>query len=241
MIRVGPEDAQLLSVVRLFTVHARRVQAVISDPNAVGRVGLRTVLESDPSIAVVGEAGEWAETEAAVRALDSNVIVLASPADTPAPWAAVERLRSVANRPINVVLIGDLQPAAVLGAIQAGAKGVVSPATDVESLIAIVRAAATGSVAIAADAAGALQLAVGTVVDPPDEPSPVQGLSERQRQILRLIAQGYADAEVARQLCIAEVTVRSHVHHLLTRLNARNRAHAVATAYRLGIVRLNDC
>jgi len=222
-------------------VHVRRVEAVISDPNAVGRIGLRTVLESDPHITIVGEAGEWAETVAAVRALGPDVVVLAPPADVPAPWVAVERLRSAAGRPINVVLIGDLQPAAVLGAIRAGAKGVVSPTTDVESLVAIVRAAATGSVAIAADAAEALHLAVGAVAFPPYGPSSVQALSERQLQILHLIALGHADSDVARLLSIAEVTVRSHVHHLLTRLNARNRTHAVAIAYRLGIVRINDC
>lgn len=216
-----------------------RITVLVSEPDPVARVGLRTILEAGVGVSVVGEAGDWRETEARVGALAPDVVLLHPPPDAGSPAEALQALRAVAHRPIRTVLIVDCGAQAVVDAIGAGAAGVVCRAGAVEHVLDVVRGAA-GGLAIASDAGELLRAWIARVRPLPDDRSPVHDLSRRQRQILGLVAHGHADVAIARLLNISEPTVRSHVHHVLTRLNVANRVQAVAVAYRYGLVELED-
>jgi DNA-binding NarL/FixJ family response regulator len=206
------------------------VRVLLVDDHPVVRDGLRGVLESEPGIDVVGEAGDGAEAlarlDALARAGDGVDLVLM---DLRMPrMGGVEAIGHVRERfpDVRVLVLttydGDRD---VLPAVEAGATGYLLKDAPRDVLVDGVRAAAAGRPVLAPSVAGTLMGLVGA----PAQDEPV--LSPRELEVLRLVASGATNRSAARQLFISEATVKTHLLHLYEKLGVRDRAAAVAVAY----------
>jgi NarL family two-component system response regulator LiaR len=128
-----------------------------------------------------------------------------------------------------VALTSVLEDASVTGAIKAGAIGYLLKTTDADELCEAIRAAAAGQVRLAPEAAARLMREVRV----PESP---EALTERETEVLKLIAHGKANKQIARELFIGEATIKSHVHSILSKLNVSSRTQAALYAGRIGLV-----
>jgi DNA-binding NarL/FixJ family response regulator len=215
------------------TLPAASVRVLLVDDHPVVRDGLRGVLESEPGIDVVGEAGDGAEALARLAALaatddgDAGVDLVLMDLRMPR-MGGVEAIGQVRERfPSVRVLVLTTYDADrdVLPAIEAGATGYLLKDSPRDVLVDGVRAAAAGRPVLAPSVAGTLMGLVGASAA--DEPV----LSPRELEVLRLVASGATNRSAARQLFISEATVKTHLLHLYEKLGVRDRAAAVAVAY----------
>ena len=170
----------------------------------------------------VGHAATVADADTALARAD---LVLLDPAAGPGLIAELDTRVLVCS--------SDLSEASVVAAMRAGAVGYLRKDTlTPESLAAAVRAATSGTGVMESELLGSL---VKSVALEPDRP-PVVRLTEREQQVLSLIAAGHATREVAEQLCYSERTVKNVLHDVVTKLNARSRSQAVAFAVREGLI-----
>lgn len=204
------------------------------------RAGLRAILEREPAIEVVGEAGTGREAVAVARRVQPTVVLIDLTEPCPEAIEAIRLLSAPgAERPATVVVIAAAGNDDVLQAVRAGARGLLLKSCQAEELIRATQAVAAGEGFVTPRIAAQLLGHVARRLAPqrPRAAVPVQRLTPRELEILCLIARGQSTAEIAAALSVCESTVRSHVHHLLTKLDLRDRAHAVAFAYETGLVR----
>jgi DNA-binding NarL/FixJ family response regulator len=202
------------------------VQLFVLDPHTIYRRGLVACLQLMPEVMHVGHAGTVAEARQD-RALASAELVLFDPAT--ADGGAF--IGGVDARVI--VCSSDTSEESVLSALQAGAVGYLRKDTlTTETLGAAVRAAAHGTGVMEPDLLG--NLLKGISIEP-GRPAAAR-LTDREQQVLALIAAGHPTREVAEQLCYSERTVKNVLHDVVTKLNARSRSQAVAFAVREGLI-----
>jgi DNA-binding NarL/FixJ family response regulator len=204
------------------------IRLLIVDDHPVVRDGLRGIFAGDPAIVVVGEAGDGAEALAVVERAAVDVVLM----DLRMPgMGGVEAIRALrAASPQTHVLVlttydGDRD---VLPAIEAGATGYLLKDAPREELVRAVQATARGEAVLSPAVAGRL---MGQVRGPAGA-----ALSEREREVLALIAQGASNSAIAAALFISEATVKTHLLHLYAKLGVRDRAGAVGEAYRRGML-----
>jgi DNA-binding NarL/FixJ family response regulator len=207
------------------------VKLFVVDPHTIYRRGLAACLEGLPEIESVGQADSvWhAWEDEALFAADLVVVDHAIPGGTDFLGAVGETTGAA------VVVCSSLcSEDAVLAALQAGALGVLRKETlSTESLASAVRAAADGTGVVTSELLHELLDGLA-----PDgyEKSPAARLTDREQQVLSLIAAGHPTREVAQQLCYSERTVKNVLHDVVTKLNARSRSQAVAHAVREGLI-----
>jgi two-component system, NarL family, response regulator LiaR len=205
------------------------IQVLITDDHKVVRQGLRGFLELDPALEVVGEASNGEEAVVMSRRLEPDVVLM----DLLMPvMDGIEATRQISRElpEVEVVaLTSVLEDASVTGAIQAGAIGYLLKTTDADELCEAIRAAAAGQVRLAPEAAARLMREVRV----PESP---EALTERETEVLKLIAHGKANKQIARELFIGEATIKSHVHSILSKLNVSSRTQAALYAGRIGLV-----
>jgi DNA-binding NarL/FixJ family response regulator len=209
------------------------VRVTVADDNQLLRAGLVTVLDSDPAIDVVGEA---ADGPGAVRvALRERPDVVLMDVEMPGGdgITAIARLREQAPDVRCLVLtMFDLDDY-VLEALRAGAAGFLLKTTPPAELIAGVLACAAGETALGPSVVARL---VETYVNRPTLQVPgLAELTERELDVLRSMARGHSNVEIARELHLAETTVKTHVARILTKLGVRDRVQAVVLAHRSGV------
>jgi DNA-binding NarL/FixJ family response regulator len=213
--------------------HAVRIRTLIADDHKVVRVGLRGFLELDPALEVVGEAANGEEAVAMALRLEPDVVLM----DLLMPvMDGIEATREIRRqRPgVEVVaLTSVLEDASVTGAIKAGAIGYLLKTTEADELCEAIKAAAAGQVQLAPEAAARLMREVRT-------PASREALTQRETEVLRLVARGRANKQIARELFIEEATVRSHVHSILSKLNVQSRTQAALYAVRAGLVSADE-
>ncbi len=205
------------------------IQILITDDHEVVRRGLRGFLELDPELEVVGEAANGKEAVDMSRTLRPDVVLMDLLMPVMDGIEATREIRSQMPEVEVVALTSVLEDASVTGAIRAGAIGYLLKTTDADELCDALRAAASGKVQLAPEAASRLVREVRA----PDSP---EALTERETEVLELVARGKANKQIGRELFIDETTVKSHVHNILSKLNVKSRTQAALHAVRVGLV-----
>jgi two-component system, NarL family, response regulator LiaR len=205
------------------------VRIVIADDHDVVRQGLRMFLGLEPDLEIVAEARNGAEAVALAKEHHPDVVLM----DLLMPvmdgiTATSEIMREVPGTEV-LALTSVLEDASVTGAIRAGAIGYLLKNTQADELCRAIYAAAAGQVHLSPDAAARLLREVRA----PDSP---ETLTERETDVLRLLAQGLANKEIARDLAIGEKTVKTHVSNILAKLGVQSRTQAALYAVQIGLV-----
>jgi DNA-binding NarL/FixJ family response regulator len=211
------------------------LRVMLVDDHDLFRTGLRNLLE-EQGVLIVAEASDGASALGLVREQTPDVVVM----DLNMPGMnGIEATREIARvAPLTrvVVLTISDQDADVLDAILAGACGYLLKDSSIQDLMAGIRAASVGEALISPHiAAKVLQRIRATGVET-DAPSPGPELSDRENEVLRLIANGKDNAEIARELHISPKTVKNHISNILMKLQIENRIQAAVYAVRRGLV-----
>ena len=205
------------------------IRVLIVDDHSVVREGLRMFLGRDPDLDVVGEAADGQEAVERARELCPDVVLMDLLMPGMDGIAATAAIRHDLPDTEVIALTSVLESALVVRAVKAGAIGYLLKDTQAAELRRAIKAAAAGQVQLAPQAADSLLREVQSAAPP--EP-----LTERETEVLRLLAQGHANKDIARRLQIAEDTAKTHVRHILAKLGVQSRTQAVLIALRLGLV-----
>jgi DNA-binding NarL/FixJ family response regulator len=217
------------------------IRVVLVDDQELVRTGFRMILDGEDDIDVVGEAGNGREAIVAVGRLHPDVVVM----DIRMPeMGGVEATRTIAadgrwSETRVLVLTTFDADEYVVEAIRAGASGFLLKDVTPADFVKAIRVVASGNALLAPSVTARLLGRFARLPIPADErhADALHELTEREREVLILVAQGLSNAEIAEHLTLAEPTVKTHVSHLLLKLDQRDRAQLVALAYETGIVR----
>lgn len=209
------------------------IRIVIADDHSVVRRGLRMFLAMDPELVVVGEAADGEEAVHLARLLLPDIVLMDLLMPVMDGITATSIIRGELPDTEVLALTSVLEDASVVGAVRAGAIGYLLKDTDAEALCRAIKAAAAGQVQLTPQAAARLMQAVSA----PESP---EALTERETDVLRLLAQGKANKEIARSLNISEKTVKVHVSNILSKLGVQSRTQATLYAIRIGLVSANS-
>jgi DNA-binding NarL/FixJ family response regulator len=214
------------------------IRVLIADDEALVRGGFRMILEAQADLEVVGEAADGQQALAQVRELAPDVVLMDIRMPVLDGLEATRRLLSGGPTPPKVVMLTtfDLDEY-VYQAMKVGASGFLLKTTPPSELAAAVRAVAGGDVLLSPPITR--RLVEEFVRRPPpghDLPSALQALTAREVEVLRLVARGLSNAEIAGVLFLGEATVKTHLNRLLAKLDLRDRVQAVVLAYETGLV-----
>ena len=203
---------------------APAIRLLIVDDHPVVRDGLRGIFAVEAGFDVVGEAQDGAEAVTRARDLQPDVVLMDLRMPAMGGVEAIARLRETAPSVRVLVLTTFDADHDVLPAIEAGATGYLLKDAPRDELVRAVRAAFKGEPVLSPSVAGRL---MGRVRRPPEDE-----LSQRELEVLRLVAGGAANREAAARLFVSEATVKTHLLHIYSKLGVRDRAAAVGEAYR---------
>lgn len=212
---------------------------VLADDQELVRAGFRVILESEPGFRVVGEAPDGARAVEAVRTLRPDVVCL----DVQMPGVdgleAARRIAALPDPPAVLILTTFDSDDALFQALEAGASGFLLKNASPERLIDAVRTVAAGDALLAPDVtrrvisrATAAPVASARTAD---GALAAAGLTERETEVLRLLARGFSNAEIAAELYVGDATVKTHVSNVLQKLALRDRIQAVVWAFEHGV------
>ncbi len=205
------------------------IAVLIVDDHKVVRQGLKMFLALDSGLKVVGEAENGAEALKLVAEQRPDVVLMYLLMPVMDGIKAIETIRRDFPDTEVIALTSVLEDAAVVNAIKAGAIGYLLKDTEADDLCVAIRAAAEGQVQLSPKAAERLMREIRA----PESP---EKLTSREIEVLRLIASGKANKEIALELKISETTVKTHVSNILMKLNVPSRTQAALHAVRIGLV-----
>ena len=205
------------------------IRILIADDHSVVRQGLRMFLSLDPELEVIGEARDGAEALQRAHELHPDVVLIDLLMPVMDGIAAIGAIRRELPDIEVIALTSVLDDSSVIGAVRAGAIGYLLKDTEADDLRRAIKAAAAGQVQLSPKAAARLMREVRV----PDSP---EALTEREVDVLRLLAQGQANKQIARNLQIGEKTVKTHVSNILAKLGVPSRTQAALYAVRIGLV-----
>jgi DNA-binding NarL/FixJ family response regulator/class 3 adenylate cyclase len=215
------------------------VRIVIVDDQALVRAGFRMILEAEEDIEVVGEAADGREAVAEVQRVRPDVVLMDVRMPEMDGIEATRRLLGSAGVSAKVVMLTTFDmDEYVYEALRAGASGFLLKDVPPEQLVAGIRAVASGDALLAPSVTR--RVIEEFVSRPPESvrtpPPELAELTAREAEILRLLARGLSNAEIAKELVVSETTVKTHVAHVLMKLGLRDRVQAVVFAYESGVV-----
>ena len=208
------------------------IRILLADDHSVVRQGLRMFLSLDPEFDVVGEASDGSQAVKLARELQPDVVLMDMLMPVMDGITATGHIRKEMPDTEVIALTSVLEDGAVVGAIKAGAIGYLLKDTQQEELLRAIKAAAAGQVQLAPQAAARLMREVRA----PEAP---QQLTDRETDVIKLLAQGKANKEIAMELVIGEKTVKTHVSNILLKLGVQSRTQAALYAAQNGLAQLN--
>jgi DNA-binding NarL/FixJ family response regulator len=204
------------------------IRIIIADDHAVVRQGLKMFLQDDDDFDVVAEAQNGSEALNLARQLKPDVVLMDLLMPVMDGITAIGHIRREVPDTEVIALTSVLEDASVVGAVKAGAIGYLLKDTQAEELTRAIKAAANGQVQLSPQAAARLVREVRA----PESP---ETLTERETDVLRLLAQGKANKEIAAALFIGENTVKTHVSSILVKLGVQSRTQAALYARQIGL------
>ena len=211
------------------------LRVLIADDQELMRTGFKMILES-AGMSVVGEAHNGAEAVDLASTLGPDVILMDVRMPTMDGIEATRRVTEAGTSKVLILTMFDLDEY-VYGALRAGASGFLLKDAPKDELLNAVEVVARGEALLAPSVTRRL---IEEFARRPDaatnKTEAIQGLTAREMDVLRLIARGLSNAEIAEQLFVSEATVKTHVAHILTKLDLRDRVQAVGVAYENGVV-----
>ncbi|GAA2726898.1 DNA-binding response regulator [Cellulomonas aerilata] len=227
------------------TEHAGPVRVLLVDDQALLRMGFRLVLEAEDDVVVVGEAGDGESGVRQAQALRPDVVLM----DVRMPGVngieATQRLvEAVPGCRVLILTTFDLDEYA-FAALRAGASGFLLKDARPAELVAAIRAVATGDAVVSPRVTRRMLEMFAGALPAPGDPEPgtptldprLRLLTARELEILRAMAEGLSNAEIAGRFVLSEATVKTHVGRILAKLDVRDRVQAVVLAYESGLVR----
>lgn len=217
----------------------RQIKVMLVDDQPLLRTGFRMVLGAESDIDIVAEAGDGVEAVDLARRLLPDVVLM----DIRMPrmdGVAATKAIAEAKLPVRVLILTtfDLDEY-VIGALRAGAAGFLAKDVPAENLVEAIRSVAAGDAAVAPRILTRLLEQFVDRLPEPDAATPasLDTLTDREREVLVLVATGMSNSEIAKELTVSETTVKTHVGHVLTKLSLRDRVQAVVLAYEVGLVK----
>ena len=213
------------------------IRVLVADDQTLVRGGFRMILRAEPDIDVVGEAADGAEAVALASELDPDVVLM----DVRMPHVdGIEATRRITEQSehaprVLVLTTFDLDQY-VYEALRAGASGFLLKDAPEEQLTSGIRIVASGA-SLFAPAVTRRLIERFAGAGPQEPPPALAELTARELEVLRLVARGLSNAEIAAELVLSEHTAKTHVAHILNKLDLRDRVQAVVLAYESGIVR----
>ena len=214
-------------------VSAHRITVLIVDDHIVVRQGLRTFLELQDDIEIVGEAANGLEAIDLARRHQPDIVLLDLIMPRMGGVEATPRLMAASPRTRVIILTSFGEDDQIIPAIRAGAQGYLLKDIPPRDLIQAVREAYAGKAQLHPDVAKKLMAAVAA--PPPAAPPPESDLTDRELEVLRLIAEGLNNHEIAQQLTISDKTVKTHVSNILSKLHCDDRTQAAIYAMKKGL------
>lgn len=208
------------------------IRILLVDDHSVVRQGLRMFLALEPDLEVVGEAENGAEAVRQAKELQPDVVLMDLLMPVMDGITAIGILRRELPDTEIIALTSVLEDEKVIGAVRAGAIGYLLKDTQADELCRAIKAAAAGQVQLSPQAAARLMREVKA----PESP---ETLTERETEVLRLLAKGQSNKEIAQTLTIGEKTVKTHVSNILAKLGVPSRTQAALYAVRIGLVSTN--
>ena len=205
------------------------IRVLIVDDHKIVRNGLRTFLSTDDEFEVVGEAQNGRQAVEQARALRPDVVLMDLLMPEMDGIAATQAIKRDLPDIEVIALTSVLEDASVVGAVRAGAIGYLLKDTELDELHRAIRAAYAGQVTLTPQA----QMKLATAVQLPHSP---ERLTERETEVLRMVAKGLSNKEIAAQLAVGERTVKTHLTSILGKIGAQSRTQAALYAVRIGLV-----
>lgn len=219
------------------------IRVLLADDQPLVRTGFRMILDAEPDIEVAGEAGDGADAVRQCRTLGPDVVVMDIRMPVQDGIAATAQITAEGQARVLVLTTFHLDEY-VIAALRAGASGFLLKDVDAAKLAEAIRVIATGNAIVDPAVTRRLleqfahRLPAAAAAPSPDEATAsLDGLTEREVDVLTLVARGLSNAEIAAELVVTETTVKTHVHHLLTKLGVRDRVQLVIFAYDAGLAR----
>jgi DNA-binding NarL/FixJ family response regulator len=218
------------------------IRVLLADDQPLVRTGFRMILDAEPDIEVAGEAGDGADAVRQCRALGPDIVVMDIRMPVQDGIAATAQITAEGQARVLVLTTFHLDDY-VIAALRAGASGFLLKDVDAAKLAEAIRVIATGNAIVDPAVTRRLleqfahRLPAAAPPCPDGASASLDGLTEREVDVLTLVARGLSNSEIAAELVVTETTVKTHVHHLLTKLGARDRVQLVIFAYDAGLAR----
>ncbi|HEX4203306.1 MAG TPA: response regulator transcription factor [Ktedonobacteraceae bacterium] len=220
----------------------QKIRILIADDQRLMREGLRIILDDTPDMEVIGEAENGLVATQLAQSQQPDVILMDIRMPVLDGIEATERILKQATPGPRILLLTTFDtPELVMEGMRAGAAGYLLKDCSAEELCTAVRAVARGQVLL--QASSAAQLLAGLHRKEPEaarnalflSEGEKMGLTARELEVVRLIAQGHSNTEIALQLCVSDATIKTHINHIFSKLDARDRSQVIVKARRLGL------
>jgi DNA-binding NarL/FixJ family response regulator len=214
------------------------IRVLIADDEAMVRAGFRLILEAQPEVTVVGEADDGLAAVEAARRLQPDVVLMDIRMGRMDGLEATRTILAEASKTVRVVILTTFDvDEYVYEALHAGASAFLLKSSPPEQLAAAVKVVAAGDALLQPSITRRLIADFARRPIPRDGPPPeLKDLTEREIEIMKEVAHGLSNGEIATKMFLSDATVKTHVSHILTKLGLRDRVQAVVLAYESGLI-----